>query len=407
MAKIKRDPKRTEAIKKFLELYQPESVDDIYESLKDMLGETIEQMLEAELDEQIGYSKGSKPQGVLNARNGYSSKTLKSKTGELDINIPRDRNGEFEPQIVKKYQTDISHIEEQIISMYGKGMTVADISKHIEDIYGFSVSNGLISQITNKILPTIAEWQNRGLEAVYPIIFLDAIHYNVRQDGIVTKKAVYIIIGINMEGKKDVLGMWVGENESSKFWLTVITELKNRGVRDILIAYIDGLSGFSEAIHAVFPRTEIQRCIIHQIRSSTKYVSYKDVKELMRDLKDIYKAPSEEQALRNLDEFEDKWVKKYPSCVKSWRSNWAELSAYFKYPEEVRTIIYTTNAMENFNRQLRKVTKSKSVFPSDAALMKTLYLAMFDTTAKWTSRIRNWDYILNHFAIYFEGRVAL
>lgn len=291
--------------------------------------------------------------------------------------------------------------------MYGKGMTVADISKHIEDIYGFSVSNGLISQITNKILPTIAEWQNRGLEAVYPIILLDAIHYNVRQDGIVTKKAVYIIIGINMEGKKDVLWMWVGENESSKFWLAVITELKNRGVRDILIASIDGLSGFSEAIHAVFPKTEIQRCIIHQIRSSTKYVSYKDVKELMRDLKDIYKAPSEEQALRNLDEFEDKWAKKYPSCVKSWRSNWAELSAYFKYPEEVRTIIYTTNAMENFNRQLRKVTKSKSVFPSDAALMKNLNLAMFDATAKWTSRIRNWDYLLNHFAIYFEGRVVL
>lgn len=223
-------------------IYTCKKHDDIYENLKDMLGETIEQMLVAELDEKIGYSKGSKPQGVLNTRNGYSSKTLKSKTGELDINIPRDRNGEFEPQIVRKYQTDISHIEEQIISMYGKGMTVADVSKHIEDIYGFSVSNSLISQITNKILPTIAEWQNRGLESVYPIIFLDAIHYNVRQDDIVTKKAVYTIIGINMEGKKDVLGMWVGENESSKFWLTVITELKNRGVRDILIASIDGLS---------------------------------------------------------------------------------------------------------------------------------------------------------------------
>lgn len=293
MAKIKRDPKRREAVKKFLELYQPESVDDIYESLKDMLGDTIEQMLEAELEDQIGYSKGEKPEGIGNSRNGYSNKVLKTKSGEIDINVPRDRYATFEPQIVKKYQTDVSHIEEQIISMYGKGMTVRDISKHVEDIYGFSVSEGLVSKITNKILPNIQEWQNRPLEEIYPIIFLDAIHYNVRQDGSITKKAVYLIIGINMEGKKDVLGIWVGENESSKFWLTVINELKNRGVKDILIASIDGLSGFSEAIHAVFPKTEIQRCIIHQIRSSTKYVSYKEIKELTRDLKEVYKAPSE------------------------------------------------------------------------------------------------------------------
>jgi len=407
MAKIKRDPKRREAIQKFIELYQPESVDDIYESLKDMLGETIEQMLEAELEDQIGYPKGEKSEDISNSRNGFSTKMLKSKAGKVPINVPRDRYGEFEPQVVKKYQTDISHIEEQVISMYGKGMTTRDISKHVEDIYGFSISEGLVSQITNKILPSITEWQNRPLEAIYPIIFLDAIHYNVRQDGIVAKKAVYIIIGINLEGKKDVLGMWVGENESSKFWLTVINELKNRGVRDILIASIDGLSGFSDAIHAVFPKAEIQRCIIHQIRSSTRYVSYKDIKELMKDLKEIYKAPSEEVALNNLDKFDQKWSRKYPSCVNSWRNNWVHLSAYFKYPEEVRTIIYTTNAMENFNRQLRKVTKSKSIFPTDAALMKSLYLAMLDSTSKWTSRVRNWDYILNHLAIYFEGRIEL
>lgn len=264
-----------------------------------------------------------------------------------------------------------------------------------------------MTQITNKILPSITELQNRPLEAIYPIIFLDTIHYNVRQDGIVAKKAVYIIIGINLEGKKDVLGMWVGENESSKFWLTVINELKNRGVKDILIASIDGLSGFSDAIHEVFPKTEIQRCIIHQIRSSTRYVSYKDIKELMGDLKEVYKAPSEEVALNNLDKFDQKWSRKYPSCVNSWRNNWVHLSAYFKYPEEVRTIIYTTNAMENFNRQLRKVTKSKSIFPTDAALMKSLYLAMLDATSKWTSRVKNWDYILNHLVIYFEGRIEL
>lgn len=407
MAKIKRDPKRREAVKKFLELYQPESVDDIYESLKDMLGDTIEQMLEAELEDQIGYPKGEKPEGIGNSRNGYSNKVLKTKSGEIDINVPRDRYATFEPQIVKKYQTDVSHIEEQIISMYGKGMTVRDISKHVEDIYGFSVSEGLVSKITNKILPNIQEWQNRPLEEIYPIIFLDAIHYNVRQDGSITKKAVYLIIGINMEGKKDVLGIWVGENESSKFWLTVINELKNRGVKDILIASIDGLSGFSEAIHAVFPKTEIQRCIIHQIRSSTKYVSYKEIKELTRDLKEVYKAPSEEIALNNLDKFESKWSKKYPSCVNSWRVNWPHLSTYFKYPIEVRTLIYTTNAMENFNRQLRKVTKSKSIFPTDAALTKSLYLAMVDATSKWTSRVRNWDYILNQLSIYFDDRINI
>ena len=407
MAKIKRDPKRREAIQKFIELYQPESVEDIYESLKDMLGETIEQMLETELESQIGYPKGDKPDSALNSRNGYSTKVLKSKAGAVPINVPRDRYGEFEPKVVKKYQTDISHIEEQIISMYGKGMTVRDISKHVQDIYGFSVSEGLVSQITNKILPTITEWQNRPLQEIYPIIFLDAIHYNVKQDGVIAKKAVYIIIGIDIEGNKDVLGMWVGENESSKFWLTVINELKNRGVKDILIASIDGLSGFSDAIHAAFPKTEIQRCIIHQIRSSTRYVNYKDKKELVKDLKDVYKATSLDVAEHNLDVFSEKWNKKYPSCVNSWQSNWAHLSSYFKYPQEVRTIIYTTNAMENFNRQLRKVTKSKSIFPSDTALSKSLYLAMLDSTSKWTSRIRNWDYILNHLAIYFEGRIKI
>ncbi len=265
----------------------------------------------------------------------------------------------------------------------------------------------MVSQITNKILPSITELQNRPLEAIYPIIFLDAIHYNVRQDGIVAKKAAYIIIGINLEGKKDVIGMWVGENESSNFWLTVINELKNRGVKDILIASIDGLSGFSDAIHTVFPKTEIQRCIIHQLRSSTRYVSYKDIKELMKDLKEIYKASSEEVALKNLDKFDQKWSRKYASCVNSWRNNWVHLSSYFKYPEEARTIIYTTNAKENFNRQLRKATKSKSTFPTDAALMKSLYLAMLDATSKRTSRVRNWDYILNHLAIYFEGRIEL
>ena len=401
----KRPETRLNKISKMLiEEYQPETVQDLQEALKDLLGDTMEQMLKAELDEHLDYEYGEKPLS-LNTRNGSSKKTVKSSYGNIDLNIPRDREGSFEPQALKKYQKDISNIENQIISMYAKGMTTRDISTHIKEIYGFGISESMVSKITNKILPTIEEWQNRPLEKVYPFVFLDAIHYHVRENNIVVKKAVYIALGYNTEGYKEILGMWVGENESSKYWLLVLNQLKERGLEDILIVSTDNLSGFSQAIESVYPKTEIQKCIIHQIRNSTKFVSYRDIKELMKDLKIVYKASTEELALSNLDIFEEKWGKKYPMCVNSWRNNWAELSTYFKYPEGIRKLIYTTNSIENFNRQLRKVTKNKTIFPSDYALQKSLYLAMVDASSKWTSRIRGWDQILSQLSIFFEGRI--
>ena len=401
----KRPETRLNKISKMLiEEYQPETVQDLQEALKDLLGDTMEQMLKAELDEHLDYEYGEKPLS-LNTRNGSSKKTVKSSYGNIDLNIPRDREGSFEPQALKKYQKDISNIENQIISMYAKGMTTRDISTHIKEIYGFGISESMVSKITNKILPTIEEWQNRPLEKVYPFVFLDAIHYHVRENNIVVKKAVYIALGYNTEGYKEILGMWVGENESSKYWLLVLNQLKERGLEDILIVSTDNLSGFSQAIESVYPKTEIQKCIIHQIRNSTKFVSYRDIKELMKDLKTVYKASTEELALSNLDIFEEKWGKKYPMCVNSWRNNWAELATYFKYPEGIRKLIYTTNSIENFNRQLRKVTKNKTIFPNDYALQKSLYLAMVDASSKWTSSIRGWDQILSQLSIFFEGRI--
>ena len=401
----KRPETRLNKISKMLiEEYQPETVQDLQEALKDLLGDTMEQMLKAELDEHLDYEYGEKPLS-LNTRNGSSKKTVKSSYGNIDLNIPRNREGSFEPQALKKYQKDISNIENQIISMYAKGMTTRDISTHIKEIYGFGISESMVSKITNKILPTIEEWQNRPLEKVYPFVFLDAIHYHVRENNIVVKKAVYIALGYNTEGYKEILGMWVGENESSKYWLLVLNQLKERGLEDILIVSTDNLSGFSQAIESVYPKTEIQKCVIHQIRNSTKFVSYRDIKELMKDLKTVYKASTEELALSNLDIFEEKWGKKYPMCVNSRRNNWAELATYFKYPEGIRKLIYTTNSIENFNRQLRKVTKNKTIFPSDYALQKSLYLAMVDASSKWTSRIRGWDQILSQLSIFFEGRI--
>ena len=401
----KRPETRLNKISKMLiEEYQPETVQDLQEALKDLLGDTMEQMLKAELDEHLDYEYGEKPLS-LNTRNGSSKKTVKSSYGNIDLNIPRNREGSFEPQALKKYQKDISNIENQIISMYAKGMTTRDISTHIKEIYGFGISESMVSKITNKILPTIEEWQNRPLEKVYPFVFLDAIHYHVRENNIVVKKAVYIALGYNTEGYKEILGMWVGENESSKYWLLVLNQLKERRLEYILIVSTDNLSGFSQAIESVYPKTEIQKCVIHQIRNSTKFVSYRDIKELMKDLKTVYKASTEELALSNLDIFEEKWGKKYPMCVNSWRNNWAELATYFKYPEGIRKLIYTTNSIENFNRQLRKVTKNKTIFPNDYALQKSLYLAMVDASSKWTSRIRGWDQILSQLSIFFEGRI--
>ena len=398
---------RRAKIRKLLKESNIGSMDDIQELFKETIAEFMENGLDAELDEELGYSRYDyKNKDTDNSRNGHSSKTLKTSFGEVDIDVPRDRKGEFDPVILKKNQTSISQdIEEKILSMYAKGMTTSDIETHIRDIYGIDVSDTTVSRITDKILPVAKEWQQRPLEAIYAVVFLDAIHYHVRCEGQIVKKAVYIAIGVNLDGKKDVLGMWVGENESAKYWASVLNGLRNRGVEDIFIACTDNLTGFASAIDAVYPKTEIQNCIIHQLRNSSKYVSYKDIKALMADLKAVYAAVNEESALSALDNFADVWDKKYPKISKSWRDNWANLSTYFKYPQEVRRLIYTTNAIEGFNRQLRKVTKSKAVFPTDDSLFKMLYLAMMDITKKWTGRRQDWSVIHSQLAIYFADRM--
>lgn len=400
-------PERKAFIDGLLEHYRPESTQDVHEMLKDLLGDTLQGMLEAELTDDLGYSKYDYAKKEKdNSRNGYSKKNVVSSMGEIELDIPRDRNGEFEPKIVKKHQTDISNIEDQVLSMYAKGMTTRDISGHLKDVYGVDASAEMISRMTDRILPIAREWQNRPLAAKYAVVFMDAIHYSVRQDNSIVKKAVYIAIGIKLDGTKEVMGMWVGGNESAKYWLGVMNEIRNRGVKDIMIVSVDGLTGFGDAIHAVFPNTEIQRCIVHQIRYSTKFISYKDIKPFMKDLKLVYQASTEEIALQNLDELEEIWGKKYPSSIASWRNNWPSLSTYFKYPPELRRIIYTTNSIENFNRQLRKVTKSRTIFPTDDALFKMLYLAMIDITEKWKGKPWDWGKILEQLIIYFEDRIT-
>lgn len=398
---------RRSKIRELLDMSNITSMDDIQNLFKETIAEFMEDGLETELDDELGYSRYDYcNKNTENSRNGHSSKTLRTSFGDVEVAVPRDRKGEFEPQLLKKNQTSISQdIEEKILSMYAKGMTTGDIEAHIQDIYGVDVSDTTVSRITDKILPVAKEWQQRPLEAVYTVVFLDAIHYHVRSEGHIVKKAVYIAIGIDLDGHKDVLGMWVGENESAKYWATVLNSLRNRGIEDIFIACTDNLCGFSTAIEAVFPKTEIQNCIIHQIRNSSKYVSYKDLKALMADLKAVYAAVDEDAALMALDAFSEHWDKKYPTISQSWRANWANLSTYFKFPQKLRRLIYTNNAIEGFNRQLRKVTKAKSVFPTDESLFKMLYLAMMDITKKWTGRRQDWSMIHAQLAVYFEDRM--
>ena len=403
---------RRERRKELLAMLESAGITDVsgvQELYKEMVGSVLENSLEGELEEELGYSKYDyQKKETDNCRNGHSDKTVRSSFGEIELSIPRDRKGEYEPQMVKKHQTSLSgDIEEKILSMYAKGMSTGDIEVHIRDMYGLSVSDSTVSRVTDKILPVVKEWQVRPLESIYAVVFLDAIHFHVRSEGQIVKKAVYIAIGVQMDGIRDVLGMWAGENESAKFWLSILNSLRNRGVLDILIACVDGLTGFTNAIEAVYPQTEIQQCIIHQIRNTTRFVSYKDIKKLMADLKQVYGAVDEQTALYELEQFEGKWKGKYPKIAQSWRSNWANLSTYFKYPQEVRTLIYTTNAIENFNRQLRKVTKSKSVFPTDDSLLKMLYLAMMDITKKWTGRRRDWGVIHSQLEVYFGDRINI
>ena len=410
MTRRKRTPEeeaRREKIRELLQVSNIGSMADIQNLFKETIAEFMENGLEAELDEDLGYSKYDyKNKEGTNSRNGHSQKTLKTSFGNIEIETPRDRNGEFEPQLLKKNQTSITQeVEEKILSMYAKGRTTGDIETHIKDIYGLDVSDTTVSRITDKILPVAKEWQQRPLESIYAVVFLDAMHYHVRSEGQIVKKAVYIAIGIDLDGKKDVLGMWVGENESAKFWATVLNGLRNRGVEDIFIACTDNLNGFSDAIAAVYPKTDIQNCIIHQLRNSSKYVSYKDLKALMADLKAVYTAPDEASALAALELFSGKWGKKYPKISQSWQSNWANLSTYFKFPAELRKLIYTTNAIEGFNRQLRKVTKSKSVFPTDDSLFKMLYLAMIDITKKWTGRRQDWSQIHAQLSVFYADRM--
>lgn len=410
MSRKNRTPEEKERRAKIRELLQLggiSSMDDIQNLFKETIAEFMENGLDAELSDELGYSKYDyKNKSTDNSRNGHSSKTLRTSFGDVEVSVPRDRKGEFEPQILKKNQTSISQdIEEKILSMYAKGMTTSDIESHIHDIYGVEVSDTTVSRITDKILPVAKEWQQRPLESIYAVVFMDAIHFHVRSEGQIVKKAVYIAIGIDLDGKKDVLGMWVGENESAKYWASVLNSLRNRGVEDIFIACTDNLTGFTNAIEAVFPKTEIQNCIIHQLRNSTKYVSYKDIKALVADLKEVYGAVDEAAAIDALDRFSENWDKKYPKIAQSWQDNWPNLSTYFKYPEEVRRLIYTTNAIEGFNRQLRKVTKAKSVFPTDDSLFKMLYLAMMDITKKWTGRRQDWSRIHAQLAVYFSDRM--
>lgn len=401
----KMTPERKAFINSLLEHYQPNDARDVQEMLKDLLGDTLQGMLEAEMDETLGYSKYNyQNKQTDDSRNGYSKKTVTSSMGPIALDIPRDRKGEFEPQAVKKNQTDISDIEDQVLSMYAKGMTTRDISTHLSEVYGVDACAEMISHMTDRILPIAKEWQNRPLERKYAIVFMDAVHFHVREDNRTVKKAVYVAIGTKLNGQREVLGMWVGGNESAKYWLGVLNEIKNRGVEDIMIVSVDGLTGFGDAIHAVFPEAEIQRCIVHQIRYSTKFISYKDIKSFMKDLKQVYKADTEELALAALEGLDENWGRKYPASIASWRNNWPQLSTYFKYPAEIRRLIYTTNSIENFNRQLRKVTKSRTIFPTDDALFKILYLAMMDITKKWTGKSWDWGQTLDQLCIYFGDR---
>ena len=390
-------------ISSLLEEYDIETADDIQEALKDLLGGTIKSMLESEMDEHLGYKNYERNENN-NYRNGTKKKTLRSNYGEFEIDVPQDRQSSFEPEVVKKRQKDISNIDQKIISMYAKGMTTRQIAEQMEEIYGFECSESFISNVTDKIIAEIEDWQKRPLDEVYPIVFIDAVHFSVREDNRIKKLAAYVILGYSKDGMKEILSLEIGENESSRYWLGVLNNLKNRGIKDIMVLCADGLSGIKEAINTAFPETEYQRCIVHQVRNTLKYVAYKDMKIFANDLKGIYLAPDENTGYEELEKVKSKWEQIYPNVMKSWEVNWDVLSPIFKFSREVRKVIYTTNAIESLNSTYKKLNSQRSVFPSDKALLKSLYLASSEATKKWTQPLRNWGKVYGEFSIMYEGR---
>ena len=407
MGRRKREPMsegKRNIIAGLLQEYDIRTAKDIEDALKDLLGGTIQEMLEAEMDEHLGYSSYERSDNT-DYRNGKKAKKIRGNFGETEIEVPQDRDGSFEPKVVQKRQKDISGIEQKIISLYAKGMTTRQISETIEDIYGFEVSDGMVSDITDRLLPQIEEWQNRPLDEVYPVVFIDAVHFSVRDNGQIKKLAAYVILAVSLTGHKEVLSIHIGENESAKYWLGVLNELKNRGVKDILVICADGLSEMKEAVAAAYPQTELQRCIVHQVRNTLKYVGEKNKKEFAKDLKTIYQAPSEKAALEQLERVTAKWETDYPNAMKSWHTNWDVISPIFKFSAQVRKVIYTTNAIESLNSGYRRLNKQRSVFPSDTALLKALYLATTEISQKWTMPLRDWGKVLGELEIMYPDRL--
>lgn len=399
--KIEVNKDKVNVVKQLIQMYDLNSVKDIQDALKDLLGETIKEMMETEMDDHIGSLKNEQNLDRNNYRNGYKEKKILSNLGEMSISVPQDRNSTFDSYIVPKRQKDISEIDQKIINMYGRGMTTNDISNTIEEIYGFTVDDSFVSRVTDKILPIAEEWKNRPLDSVYPVVFIDATVFSVRDEGKVTKKAVYVIMGINRDGYKDVLSIEIGDTESSKFWFGVLNSLKTRGVKDIFVICSDRLKGIKEAIEAVYPNSDWQGCIVHMIRNTMKYVSYKHYKELTNDLKTIYKANNEEEALKNLEKVKDKWDKVYKGCMDRWYDNWDNIAPMFGFSEKLRKIIYTTNAIESLNSQYKKLNKSRVVFPNKVSLFKALYLSTEKITKKWSQPIRNWGICYSEIIVIF------
>lgn len=403
--KERMSPERKEFIQQFLAQNDIKSAHDIEIALRDMMKETLQTMLESELTEQLGYDKYEYSNDEkTNYRNGYSKKTVHSNNGDIELNIPRDRNGEFEPIIVEKGSKDISNIEEKIIRMYARGISNREIYNQMQELYGVRISPDMVTAITDKVIPRIREWQKRPLDEVYPVVFVDATYFYVRDEGVVGKKAVYVILGINSEGYKDILGFYVGDSESAKYWLNILNELKSRGLKDILILCADGLKGLPEAISTAYPNTEFQRCIVHMIRNTMAYVSYKDRKELAADLKTIYKANTAEEGYSNLIELREKWIKRNIN-LDNWINNWDNVSTFFKYGPQLRKVIYTTNSIESLNNSYKRINKGRPTFPSVQSLEKSVYLATEIITEKWTQPYHNWGVIINELRIFFDGRI--